>query len=228
MRPLRTFDYGYSSDTITDQPDYLVLTPYGVAQTQLSPAQDNVGPITKQTVFRVGRRAYHVAEADFEGRRLTVRPLEDARGLDPTARLEVDLKRVPVRDLDGEAVNIRARPGRELVIYFWGLSGTYRGQDVIGLDTVYATLPEAERNTLDIVLVNRLDAAAAVRAFVEEHDVRLPVYTVAPNTCRRLNCSPDLPYWVWVSDRGRVISYHNWPEELFGRLQKETPHALPG
>ncbi len=227
MRPLQPLHAHSPTERILDQPDYLLLTPYGVQETRLSPIQDNVGPITRQTVFRVGRRTYHVAEADLDARRLVVKPLDDARGLTPTARLETELKRVPVRNLAGETVNVEARPGRELVIFFWGLGGEQRERDIVALDYMYANLSDEEREVIDIVLVNRLDAPVAVQRFVDEHDIQLPVYTVAPNTCRRLNCSPDLPYWVGVDAEGRVVSYHIGPRVLFDRLSPDFPFLRP-
>ncbi len=199
--------------------DHLILLPWGTGRSTIDPGQTNLGIIDGRTVFRVGRRSYYVESLDSTRRAMVVRPVDDPGTRAPAAELDLQLRAVPVRSLSGETVRLTATPGKQLVIYFWSL-GSQRppGSDVRVLDSLYQALPAEKRAGLELVLVNRVDAEASVRAFLEEVSLKAPVYLTAPNTCRRLNCHPDLPYWIDVDATGRIRSFDRGVEELAGVL----------
>ena len=207
--------FGLRADTI-DYPDYLLVTTYGNDHIPIAMDQDNVGPITRQTVFRVGRRYYVLRSIGEDYADMTVEELPEARGLPLTAELETTFKSVPVMDMDGEKATVKHEKGKELLLYFWGL-GSRDGEDITTLHTAYEALPPAERERLRIVLINVNNKAEDVRAFLGENGVDFPSYRSTGKTCLRLNCHPSLPYYVTVSPHGRILSYHQRPEVLLDR-----------
>ncbi len=212
---VQRIEFDFRDSTPIAHPDYLILLPWGTARSTVAPGQANVGAIGGRTVFRVGRRHYYVESLDSTRSKLVIRHLENPGSQPLTAELDRQLRAVPVRTLEGEASTISAHRGKVLVLYFWSL-GSQRssGSDVRRIDSLYRALPPARREQVEVVLINRVDAVEPVRKFLAERPLDLPVYLAAPNTCRRLNCSPLLPYWIDVDEAGRIRSYDRPPEEL--------------
>ncbi|MBC6995805.1 hypothetical protein QWY85_17680 [Neolewinella lacunae] len=198
-------------------PDYLILTTYGNAVVPIVMDQDNVGPITRKTVFRVGRNSYVLKSVAEDRSKIVVEALPSARDLPLAAELDLYFRKVPVTDLEGNASSIGHQPDKELVIYFWGL-GSKRGEDVRKVDSLYRQLPAAERDKLDVVFVNHVDTPESIRTFVAANDIALPVYKSTAKTCLRLNCHPYLPYYVGVKRTGRISTYYGFPQWLEVRL----------
>lgn len=214
----KAFAFSSQPDT-TYYPDYLLLTAPGTDVTPVSLVQRNVGPVTRQTVLRHGRRHYALRTIAPDYAYLELEPLADGRGLPLAAEIETTYKSVPVKTLDGQPHTIRRQEGRNLILYFWGGIDQYRSRKIIRLDSLYQTLPPAVRERTDIALINRLNLAADIEAFVAEHNVRLPVYQTSANTCRLLNCHPRLPYFVGVNERGRIWTYYGQTDELTEMLE---------
>lgn len=205
--------------TITHS-EHFILLPWGASRSTVDPGQTNVGAIDGRTVFRVGRRHYYVESLDSSRRELVIRSVENPGTRPPAAEFDGKFRAVPVRTLTGGTVHLGATPGRRLVLYFWSL-GTHQppGSDVRVLHGLYQALPADQRAGVELVFVNRMDAAASVDAFLEEAPLSVPVYLAAPNTCRRLNCHPELPYWIDVDAAGKIRSFDRPSTELAKILQ---------
>lgn len=207
-------------DFPVEHPDYLLLSTYGNPTVPLVMDQDNLGPITRRTVFRVGRQHYVLKSVDESRRELLIEAVPPPRDIPLAAELDVYYKQVPVMGLDGKPTTVKRTKGRGLALYFWGFGPT-GGKDILRLDSLYRRLPAAERDKLDIALINHNNTIASLQEFVDTHDVQLPVYRSVPKTCLRMNCHPYLPYWVGVTERGRITSYYTWPRWLEKRLSPE-------
>ncbi|MTB53583.1 hypothetical protein [Lewinella sp. W8] len=204
-------------DFPVEYPDYLLLSTYGNPTVPLVMDQDNLGPISRKTVFRVGRKHYVLKSVDESRRELVIEPIASPRDVPVTAELDVYYKQVPVLGLDGEPTTVKRAKGKGLALYFWGFGPT-GGKDILRLDSLYRQLPAEEQDKLDVALINHNNTIASLREFVEENDIRLPVYRSVAKTCLRMNCHPYLPYWVGVTNRGRITSYYTWPQWLEERL----------
>ncbi|MEM9928964.1 MAG: hypothetical protein AAF840_04020 [Bacteroidota bacterium] len=195
-----------------NEPDYLMLTTYGNQVVPIAMDQDNIGAISRQTVFRVGRRDYVLREVSEDYQRIVIERTE-TRGLPLAAELEVYYKQVAVVDLEGNPTLIKRTPGRDLALYFWGLGPT-GGKDIIKLDSLYRALPAAEQESMEIVLINSLNDPVAIQSFLTENNIGFRAYKSTPKTCLRLNCHPYVPYYVGVNERGRINTYYGWPQWL--------------
>ncbi len=204
-----------------NEPDYLMLTTYGNEVVPIAMDQDNIGPISRQTIFRVGRREYVLREVTADYGKIVIERTE-TRGLPLTAELDVYYKQVAVQALNGTPALIKRTPGRELALYFWGLGPT-GGQDVIKLDSLYRALPPQEQAGMEIVLINSLNSPAAIQAFLTENDIGFAAYKTTAKTCLRLNCHPYVPYYVGVNHRGRIETYYGWPGGLQEKLASFSP-----
>lgn len=210
-----------------NEPDYLMLTTYGNEVVPIAMDQDNIGPISQQTVFRVGRRDYVLREVSDDYQHIVIERTE-ARGLPLAAELDVYYKQVAVVDLEGEPALIKRTPGRSLALYFWGLGPT-GGQDVIKLDSLYRALSPTEQAGIEIVLINSLNSPEAIQSFLTENNIGFDAYKTTAKTCLRLNCHPYVPYYVGVNKRGRINTYYGWPmwlqEHLSSFLPEEAAHT---
>jgi len=204
-----------------NEPDYLMLTTYGNQVVPIAMDQDNIGPISRQTIFRVGRRAYVLRSVSDDYRQIEIEALEDARGRRFSAELDIYYKQVAVEDLEGQPTTIKRTPGRDLALYFWGLGPT-GGDDLIQLDSLYGALSSEAQAGIEIVLVNHLNSAESIKEFLAEHNIRFPAYKTTPKTCLRLNCHPYVPYFVGVNEKGRITTYYGWPQWLEERLGSKT------
>ncbi|WP_020570162.1 hypothetical protein [Neolewinella persica] len=200
-----------------NEPDYLILTTYGNEVVPIAMDQDNIGPISRQTVFRVGRHAYVLRSVAEDYREIEIERLENARGIGYSAELDIYYKQVEVEDMNGQPTTIKRTPGRDLALYFWGLGPT-GGKDVIKLDSLYRAMPVAERARMEIVLINSLNDPESIRAFMRANDISFASYKTTSKTCLRLNCHPYVPYYVDINEWGRIVTYYGWPNWLEERM----------
>jgi hypothetical protein len=202
-----------------NEPDYLMLTTYGNKVVPIAMDQDNIGSISRQTVFRVGRRSYVLRSISDDYQEIEIERLEDARGLRYAAELDIYYKQVAVADLEGEPTTIKRTPGRDLALYFWGLGPT-GGDDLIQLDSLYGALSSEAQAGIEIVLINHLNSAESIQEFLTKNNIRFRAYKTTPKTCLRLNCHPYVTYFVGVNKKGRITTYYGeteWLEERLGR-----------
>ena len=206
----------YDSIFATPQPDYLMLSSYGVDSVPISFTSKGTGPITRRTFFRVGRDIYRLASIDKTRSIIEIEPMK--RGVDVEFAAEIDLryKKVPLLTMDGRDTSIAATKGRDLILYFWGL-GPAQGKDLVRLDSIYREVPLDSRP--DIVAISRTDSKANLEKFLAENDLTIPVFQSTPETCSGLNCHSLLPYGLLVNSAGRIVN-HNWrPWLLNGYLE---------
>jgi hypothetical protein len=89
-----------------------------------------------------------------------------------------------------------------------------------------------DKATIDLAFINHINTTESIKAFIAEHDIRLPIYQSTPKTCLRMNCHPYLPYFVGVTGAGRISFYYGWPDWLEKRLtpdeMKESKSGFPG
>lgn len=206
----QTFDLNF--------PDYLVLMPKGEEVVYVAMDSDNIGPIGRQTVFRVGRRYYVLKSVSDNYRSLTVEEMPEARGMELTAELDTYYKPIPVNDMEGNPTSIRHKQGRDLAVYFFSLGGVIP-EMVVKTDSLYRSLPENRRSELDIALVSRNALPDSLRAFIARHDLQMPVYQSSGATCQRLNCTAYLPSFVAVNERGRIVTFQGRQASLVRKLE---------
>ena len=202
--------------------DHLLITTWGNTGIPIAMDMDNVGPIERRTIFRIGRRYYLLRAFDPEGGQLAIEALPPDRSYEAVAEFDPRYRRVPVQTVGGEATYIERTPGRDLLVYFWGY-GPRRGEDVALLDSMYLRAPQL-RDRLDTYLINRHDGQAFITRFLSENQLTLPIYRATPATCRGLNCRPALPYGVWINGEGRVISYYLNAEAVVRKMQDLAEH----
>lgn len=202
-----------------NHPYYLVLAPYGNNVIPISMDQISVGPIGRQTVFRVGRRYYVLRAVADDFRSITVEAYDAARGMPLAAEIDPYYKQVPVKDLEGQPTTIKRTNGKELAVYFFHL-GYRKGEDVRHIDSLYQALPAAKRETLDLAFVSRHIFQDSLKNYVERAEISSPVYQSSEKTCARMNCSPFLPYAMAVNNRGRIITYAVGQRALINRLEE--------
>jgi|GEM_PF-1919901 len=210
------FDWAFTD--FQPVPDRLLLTTYGNDTMPIVTDMTAVGEISRQTVFRVGKKHYAVKSIADDYGRMEIEALEDARGLPLTAEIDFSYKAVPVKDLDGNHTTIKRRPGHDLILYF---SGGRRPEKYLrGLDSMYRALPKTEQQTLDVAVISQFGLPDELRETIDQINFSLPFYLGTEETCLRLNCTPYLPYFVTVNGRGRITSFHNWSRVLEGRFKK--------
>ena len=198
-------------------PDYLLITLPGNRRMPIVLDQDNVGRITRQTVFRVGRNKYAVKYFDPDKREIIITKLDRDVDLPLAAELDLNYKQVQVKTVDDEETYLKRNKGKELIIYFSAV-GFGLEEELREIDSLYQALPAAKRGKVDIVVVSRHRTFQSVENFQEATGVELPVYLSTAKTCLRLNCRPQLPYFVGVNERGRITTYYGRHKELVERL----------
>lgn len=196
----------FDSTFTTPQPDYLMLSSYGVDSIPISFTSKGTGPITRRTFFRVGREIYRLASIDKTRSIIEIEPMK--RGVDVEFAAEIDLryKKVPLLTMDGRDTSIAATKGSDLILYFWGL-GPAQGEDLVRLDSIYRKTPLASRP--EIVAISRTDSKANLEKFLAENELIIPVFQSTSETCDGLNCHSLLPYGLIVNSSGRIVN-HNW------------------
>lgn len=211
-------DPGMARGNYTDYPDLLLLTHYGRSSLPLAGDQGNLGPVSRRTVFRVGRNDYLLQAVDPELAEVTIRPLEPGHQIALAAAFDTRFRSVNVVGLDGRPARIDHRPGHPLAICFhdlhdWTESGLLRIND-------YYRAGPREPEGLDVALVNHSHSPASIRERVAREGIQIPFYKSTPGTCQTLNCRANLPYCVFVDARGRVTSYYAPLQELERRLAR--------
>lgn len=206
-------------DVSLAHPDYLILAPYGSQRLPIAMDQPSVGPISRQTVFRVGRQQYVLRSVAEDRRSLTLAPVASARGLSLTAAFDPYYKRIPAKNLDGQPVTIPKARDRELIVYFFHL-GRFGGKDVRALDSLYRALPAAQREMTELVFVSRHSFTDSLRNFVRRAQISLPVYQSSSRTCARMPCLPFLPYGT-VVNRGGRITHQYFPRTALATALEE-------
>lgn len=190
------------------QPDQLLLTTPGNDTMPIVLDMECIGPVSRQTVFRVGKEEYVLRSIGEDYRSIVIERLEDGRGLALTAELDLTYKQVPVKDLEDKLTTIKRTPGKDLIIYFWG--GFYGEERLLELDSIYQAAPPERREAFDLVVISRFSHGDYTNALVERENIALPVYQGTEKTCLRLNCTGWVPYSIRVNGQGKIVSFHEW------------------
>ena len=216
---LRITDYDpdFAKRSCEGAPDYLIITHYGKDSTLLSLDQGNIQPITKRTVFRVGRHNYLLRSVDFGGRRVSVLPLENARSEQTTAAFDLRYRSVSVKRLEGGETTLDHRRGHPMAICFTDFVHLKQG-NLRSLDRAYREQTGAA-GSWDVYLINHSHSPGTLAREVARQGLQLPVLKSTPTTCRNLNCRPTLPYCVEVDPAGRVVSYYTPVESIVRQLR---------
>ncbi len=206
------------------QPDQLLLTTSGNDTMPIALDMECVGPVSRKTVFRVGKQEYVLRSIGEDYQSIVIERLEDGRGLALTAELDLTYKQVPVKDLEGNLTTIKRTPGKDLLIYFWG--GFYGEERLLQLDSIYQAAPPERREAFDLVTISRFSQGDFIKKMVERENVVMPIYQGTEKTCLRLNCTGYLPYAVRVDGRGRIVSFHEWTSMIEDLLQKPPAEEM--
>ncbi|OAV43400.1 hypothetical protein [Lewinella sp. 4G2] len=203
------------------EPDYLILFPPGEDSVPISLNLSNIGPISSQTIFRVGRQQYALTYVSDDRREIVIEPYRGGPVANLTAELDPIYRAAPALDSDREPTRIKRRDGKELVLFF---TGTHPGSTEIlqKLDSAYLALPAARREKTDVAIVIRNfffsgsteTLLSTDDKFLRDLNVSLPVYISDDRTCERLVCRPYLPYYIHVNDRGRLTTLWGKPDNL--------------
>ncbi len=212
--------YAWNFRAYQPQGDYLLLTTYGNDTLPISLKMDAVGPISRQTVFRVGRYSYVLKYYTPEYDGVIIEQLEDSRGLPYTAELDLNYKPVPVKNPDGTPTAIMRTPGKALFLYFW--DGFEIGREIQKIDSLYQALPPAKREKLEIALIAQFNRFGGLEELIAEKGIKLPVYNRDKKTCLRLNCPPFTPFCIFVDSRGRLVNFYERPKDLITRLEEQA------
>ena len=207
-----------------DPADYLMLNPPWQDSIPIALGQDNVGPITGRTIFRVGRNHYVLRSLSDDRREMVIEPAAGIRDLPITASLDLAHRKISVNTLSGEPFQLKSRPGKELIVFF---SSTHTGSDVIlhRLDSAYHSMPPSARENIDMAVILKYTLPELAGPMLDTLDVDLPVYLENDKTCLRLNCRPYLPYYLEVDARGRYRTFWGRPDELAPKFAKMAPNT---
>lgn len=200
------------------QPDHLLLTTPGNDTMPVVLNMECIGPVSRQTVFRVGKQEYVLRSIGDDYRSIVIELLEDGRGLDLTAELDLNYKQVPVMDLEGNLTTIKRTPGKDLMIYFWG--GYYVENELQELDSLYRNASQELRETFDLVAVYRNRFNNFPTEFTVAENYSIPLYQSTEKTCLRLNCINWTGYIIRVNGKGRIVSFYA-PTSVVEDLLKE-------
>ncbi|MEM9928963.1 MAG: hypothetical protein AAF840_04015 [Bacteroidota bacterium] len=210
--------YAWNFQDYAPQPDYLILTTYGNDTFPISRQMDALGPISRQTVFRVGRHDYILGSVSADYDAVTIEPLQDNQGISYTAELDLSYRPVSVNNLDNTTTSIKRTPGKELILFFW--FGFDLDERVRRIDSLYQALPAQKQEQLDIVLISHARMGADLQAWANQLGISLPMYTSNNKTCLRLNCVGRFPYFVSIDKRGRYTSFYTPWQALAERLEQ--------
>lgn len=202
------------------QPDQLLLTTPGKDTMHIAYDMESLGPVNRQTVFRVGQHEYILRYIGEDYEKIVIEKLEDGRGYSLTAELDLSYRQVQVKDLDGNLTHIKRTPGKDLYLYFWG---GFNGEErLLQLDSLYKAAPPDRRDAFDLVAISRFSTGGSLETLIEKHDISLPMYLGTEKTCLRLNCTGYLPYLVQVNGRGKIVNFHEWSNVVEERLSKRA------
>lgn len=204
VHPIRQI-YADTSQEAPPLPDLLLLSTTGRDSLPLSSMTNNVGAISRQSYFRVGRHYYHLSSIDSTRRQIVIKPLAGQSNRSTIAAIDLRFKPIRVKTLEQENYTIRRPKHKSLLLYFWSL-GPKGGKDLQQLDSLYQLLPEGA--PLEVAAINRGDRAENIIHFQQEAQLRVPVYSSASGTCDGLDCSAFLPQVILVNEEGRIENYN--------------------
>lgn len=209
--------YGYPEAIAL--PDQLILSPYGQDTIPISLDQENVGPVTNSTVFRINRNYYGLNSLDSTRQNIVIKKLQRRPRSRPNAEMDTRLKKVSVRPLATEAtdeVRLGYAEGKMTLIYFWSL-GLKEGAALLELSEKVAAMGE---EAPEVIAVSRADSKANLLAFCEQHpDLSFPIYQGTASTCSGLHCHAAVPYAVIVNPEGRIMTYYRHHDDLMRMLR---------
>ncbi|NJC28155.1 hypothetical protein [Neolewinella antarctica] len=222
-------------DFAVDGADYLLLYPPGKDSLLVALTAQNVGPITRQTIFRVGRQHYAVKSLSNDRRELVIETVPDPGDLPLVAEIDFNYRRVAVDDAEGNLSYVKREEGKELILLFntpWSLNA---GRTIGEVDSAYFAMPpERQANYQVEVIMQQTDflpnyqveAIAQQTNFLANYrdrmgmwSVRLPTHTGNEKTCLGLNCRSDYPYYVGVDRNGRITTFYGNAEELLEKFR---------
>lgn len=188
------------------QPDHILLTTPGNDTMPIAQDMGSIGPISRQTVFRVGQQEYVLRSIGDDYESITIERLEDGRGLALTAELDLTYKQAPVKDPGGKLTYVKRTPGKDLIIYFWG---GFRGEErLFKLDSLYRAMPQGRRDAFDLVAISRFSYGDYINTIIEKNGLTIPMYAATEKTCLKLNCTSFLPYIIVIDGRGKIKSFY--------------------
>lgn len=201
---IQPLEKAFGEDRSIQLPDQLLLSPYGQDSIPISPDQENVGPVTGSTVFRIDRSFYSLNSLDSSRQHIEVSRLPRRPKRPVTAQLNTRFKKVPVKTLNGKDSLILRDKERMTILYFWSV-GVNQGASLLELNEVLRQLGPAAPK---VVAISRADSNANLKAFQAEHQLTTPLYQSNGDTCSGLHCHAYLPYAVIVNEEGRIITHH--------------------
>ena len=216
------FDWDFRE--YTPQPDQLLLTTPGNDTMVIVQDMGCIGPVSRQTVFRVGKQTYVLRSIGEDYRSVVIERLADGRGVALTAELDLTYKQMPVKDLSGAPTTVKRRAGKGLIIYFYG--GFYGEEQLLRLDSIYQAAPPERREAFDLVAVSRNSTGNYMETMKKEKNIALPLYQGTAKTCLRLNCVGFVPYAIFVDKRGKITSFHEWTTAVEALLTGEAEKAI--
>lgn len=196
--------------------DYLFLSPYGQDTIPLSSHSPSVGPIVDRTFFRVGRKIYRLASLSNGRDLIEIEAVAPGVTVPVTAGYDTRYKKVPVKDMEDNLHYISRRPGRDLLLYFWGL-GRYEGRDLLRIDSLYNAIPGEK--PFDIAAISSIENRDNLVRFQEKNKVSIPLYRSVPETCASLNCSFFTPFTFVVNGEGRIVTTYLSHQALMAYLE---------
>ncbi|PHI18528.1 hypothetical protein CEQ90_17415 [Lewinellaceae bacterium SD302] len=207
--------YGYPKTiTLADQ---LILTPYGQDTIPISLDQENVGPVTRSTVFRINRNYYSLNSLDSTRQRIELGTLERRPRSQPTAAIDTRFKGIAVRPLaagDTTEVRVQKEPGKATLIYFWSIA---REGDLEELSERIAEMGEAAPL---VIAVSRTDSKANLLDFSSRHpNLSFPLYQATASTCNGLQCHPGISHAMVINSEGRILTHYRQHRDLLRHLQ---------
>lgn len=207
----------YAYPVPAELPDHIVLSVYGQDTIPFELEQQNVGPVTNRTYFRINRNFYALTALDSSRQNIEITTL-DRRPSSPTvAELITRFKQAPVRTLAGQDTLIRHQYGQKAILYFFAV-GSFEAKEKI--TSVIRQLDSAAYDDVQILLINRNDTPENIEEFLADSEIKEPVFLSTGATCSGLQCVPRLPYAVVVNESGRIVSHYVKPEHLLEYLDK--------
>lgn len=205
--------FGYPESV--ELPDQLLLSPYGQDSIPISLDQENIGPVTGSTVFRIDRSFYSLNSLDSSRQHIEVSRLNRRPKRPVTAELNTRFKKVPVKTLNGKDSLILRDKDRMTILYFWSL-GVNAGESLIELNDTLRQLGTAAPK---VVAISRADSNTNLKAFAASHNLLLALYQSNGETCNGLHCHAALPYAVVVNEEGRIVTHHLKHSKLIEMLK---------
>lgn len=201
----------------TNYPDYLILFPPGHDSIPINLNQDNIGPISTQTVIRIGRHHYALRSLSDDRRELVIEQINDPGDVHVSAQVDLNYRQVSVNDLSGKQTSIKRKEGKELILYFTS-QRPYSVDILRGLDSLYRAMPDDRREKIQVEVILQLATPASAKNYLDTLNLNWPVHLGNEKTCLRLNCRPSYPYYLSVNENGRITDFFGRWEKLIGKF----------